>query len=70
MIERLPAASRQHHYHVIPGGFTRVLNVQLTRMRSGVDAAEFGLSLLGNSGSGWKTSGTSVNSSLMTTATS
>jgi len=35
IIERLPAASRQHRYHVTAGGFTRVLNVQLSRIRSG-----------------------------------
>lgn len=48
MIERLPAASRQHRYRVTPGGFTQVLEVQLTRMRPGVQAAEQGLSLLGD----------------------
>ena len=47
MIERLPAASRQHRYRVTPGGFTHVLEVQLTRMRPGAPAAEYGLSLLG-----------------------
>lgn len=47
MIERLPAASRQHRYRVTPGGFTHVLEVQLARMRPGVPAAEYGLSLLG-----------------------
>ena len=46
MVERLPTATRQHHYRVTPGGFTSVLNVQLSRMRLGIDAADFGLSLL------------------------
>lgn len=46
MIQRLPAASRQHHYRVTPGGFTSVLNVQLSLMRPGIEAADFGLSLL------------------------
>ena len=46
LIERLPTSTRQHHYRVTPGGFTAVLNVQMSRMRMGVDAAEFGLSLL------------------------
>ena len=46
MIERLPSASRQHHYRVRPGGFTSVLDTQLSRMRMGIDVAEFGLSLL------------------------
>jgi DNA-binding transcriptional regulator GbsR (MarR family) len=46
LIERLPSATRQHLYRVTPGGFTTVLNVQLSRMQMGIDAAEFGLSLL------------------------
>jgi DNA-binding MarR family transcriptional regulator len=46
LIERLPSSTRQHLYRVTPGGFTTVLNVQLSRMRMGIDAAEFGLSLL------------------------
>ncbi|TDH56430.1 MarR family transcriptional regulator [Mycobacterium eburneum] len=47
MIERLPAATRQHQYRVTPGGFTQVLTAQLSRMRGGIDTATFGLSLLG-----------------------
>lgn len=46
MIERLPSSTRQHLYRVTPGGFTSVLNVQLSRMKIGIDAADFGLSLL------------------------
>jgi DNA-binding transcriptional regulator GbsR (MarR family) len=46
LIERLPSATRQHLYRVTPGGFTTVLNVQLSRMRMGIEAAEFGLALL------------------------
>jgi DNA-binding transcriptional regulator GbsR (MarR family) len=46
MIERLPSPSRQHLYRVTQGGFTSVMNTQLDLMRLGVDAAEFGLSLL------------------------
>jgi DNA-binding transcriptional regulator GbsR (MarR family) len=46
MIERLPSSTRQHLYRVMPGGFTTVLNVQLSRMHMGIDAADFGLSLL------------------------
>ncbi|HWF68378.1 MAG TPA: MarR family transcriptional regulator [Mycobacterium sp.] len=48
MIERLPSASRQHRYRITPGGFTHVLNVQLTLMGSGIPAADFGLQLLGD----------------------
>lgn len=46
LIERLPSSTRQHHYRVTPGGFTTVLNVQLSRMGMGIEAADFGLSLL------------------------
>ncbi|MGA8545843.1 MAG: MarR family transcriptional regulator [Mycobacterium sp.] len=48
MIERLPSATRQHRYRITPGGFTHVLNVQLTLMGSGILAADFGLQLLGD----------------------
>jgi DNA-binding transcriptional regulator GbsR (MarR family) len=47
MIERLPSSTRQHLYRVTPGGFASVLNTQLSRMKLGIDAADFGLSLLG-----------------------
>ncbi|BBZ11212.1 GbsR/MarR family transcriptional regulator [Mycobacterium branderi] len=47
MIERLPSASRRHLYRITPGGFTHVLNVQLSLMKPGVHAADFGLQLLG-----------------------
>ncbi|MCO1659803.1 GbsR/MarR family transcriptional regulator [Pseudonocardia humida] len=46
MVERLPTATRRHHYRITPGGFARVVEVQLSRMRAGIDAAEYGLSLL------------------------
>jgi DNA-binding transcriptional regulator GbsR (MarR family) len=47
MVERLPSAARQHRYRITPGGFTHVLNVQLTLMGSGIQAADVGLQLLG-----------------------
>ena len=47
MVERLPSPTRQHLYRVTPGGFTSVLGTQAARMRLGVEAAEFGLSVLG-----------------------
>jgi hypothetical protein len=47
MISRLPSPTRQHLYRVTPGGFTSVLGTQLSRMRLGAEAAEFGLSVLG-----------------------
>jgi DNA-binding transcriptional regulator GbsR (MarR family) len=46
LIERLPSSTRQHLYRVTPGGFSSVLSAQLSRMKFGVDAADFGLSLL------------------------
>jgi DNA-binding transcriptional regulator GbsR (MarR family) len=46
LIERLPSANRQHCYRVRPGGFTSVLSVQLSRMKLGIEAAEFGLGML------------------------
>jgi len=47
MIERLPSSTRQHLYRVTPGGFTSVMDTQLSGMSLGIEAAEFGLSLLG-----------------------
>jgi DNA-binding transcriptional regulator GbsR (MarR family) len=46
MIERLPSATRQHHYRVTPGGFSSVLDTQLALMKPGIDVADFGLSML------------------------
>src|SRR5688572_16675440 len=36
MIERLPSSTRQHRYRVTPGGFTSVLNAQLSRLKIGM----------------------------------
>lgn len=47
LVERLPTATRRHHYRLTPGGFTQVLQLQLARMGAGTEAAEFGLSVLG-----------------------
>ncbi len=46
MIERLPSSTRQHLYRVTPGGFASVLDTQLSRMKPGIDVANFGLTLL------------------------
>lgn len=48
MVERLPSANRQHLYRVRPGGFTSVLETQLSLMRLGIEPAEFALSVLGD----------------------
>ncbi len=47
MVERLPSPNRQHLYQVTPGGFNSVLGTQLSRMRLDIEAADFGLSVLG-----------------------
>ncbi|BBY36934.1 hypothetical protein MMAN_10680 [Mycobacterium mantenii] len=47
MVERLPSPNRQHLYRVRPGGFTSVLETQLSLMRLGIEPAEFALSVLG-----------------------
>jgi DNA-binding transcriptional regulator GbsR (MarR family) len=47
MVERLPSPNRQHRYRVTPGGFTSVLETQLSLMRLGIEPAEFVLSVLG-----------------------
>jgi DNA-binding transcriptional regulator GbsR (MarR family) len=52
MIERLPSANRQHLYRVTPGGFTSVLDTQLSLMKPGIDVADFGLSMLGEDRAG------------------
>lgn len=48
MVERLPSPNRQHLYRVTPGGFTSVLETQLSLMRRGIEPAEFALSVLGD----------------------
>jgi DNA-binding transcriptional regulator GbsR (MarR family) len=47
MVERLPSPNRQHLYRVTAGGFTSVLETQLSLMRRGIEPAEFALSVLG-----------------------
>lgn len=47
MVERLPSPNRQHLYRVRPGGFTSVLETQLSLMRLGIEPAEYALSMLG-----------------------
>lgn len=47
MVERLATSTRQHHYRITPGGFTQVLQVQLARLRDGIEAAELGISVVG-----------------------
>lgn len=47
LIERLPAAHRQHHYRITSGGWAQVLKVQMAGVQAGLEALEFGRSALG-----------------------
>ncbi|MCK2215803.1 cytochrome P450 [Actinomadura sp. ATCC 31491] len=46
MVERVPAPGREHRYRVVHGGWEHVLRVQLAGVRLGVEALDFGLSVL------------------------
>ncbi len=49
VVERVPVeSSRQHHYRITEGGWTRVIERRRTFARFAVDAAEFGLTVLGS----------------------
>ncbi|HEX4811140.1 MAG TPA: hypothetical protein VFV66_00095, partial [Nonomuraea sp.] len=48
MIERVPTSSRDHHYRIVSGGWEHVLKVQLGLVRLGVEAMDFGLSIVGH----------------------
>ncbi|MEV5895748.1 GbsR/MarR family transcriptional regulator [Nonomuraea fuscirosea] len=47
MIERVPAAGREHRYRMSGGGWAQVMRVQLSGLRTSLDTLDFGLSLLG-----------------------
>jgi DNA-binding transcriptional regulator GbsR (MarR family) len=48
MVERVPTpGSRQHHYRLKPGGWAQILRSRVARLQPGVDAAKFGLSIIG-----------------------
>jgi DNA-binding transcriptional regulator GbsR (MarR family) len=48
MVERVPIpGSRQHHYRLKPGGWAQILRSRVARLQPGIDAAEFGLSIIG-----------------------
>lgn len=47
MVERVPIpGSRQHHYRLRPGGWAQILRSRVARLQPGIDAAEFGLSII------------------------
>lgn len=48
MVERVPVpGSRQHHYRLKPGGWAQILRSRVARLQPGIEAAEFGLSIVG-----------------------
>jgi len=48
MVERVPVPnSRQHHYQLKSGGWAQVLRSRVARLRPGIEAARFGLSIVG-----------------------
>lgn len=48
MVERVPVAgTRQHHYRVTEGGWAQVIERRRHRARFAVEAAEFGLTVVG-----------------------
>ncbi|MGN9913908.1 GbsR/MarR family transcriptional regulator [Phytohabitans sp. LJ34] len=48
LVERVPMpGSRQHHYQLKPGGWAQILRARVARLRPGIEAAEFGLSIVG-----------------------
>jgi DNA-binding transcriptional regulator GbsR (MarR family) len=48
LVERVPVpGSRQHHYQLKSGGWAQILRARVARLRPGIEAAEFGLSIVG-----------------------
>lgn len=47
MVERCPGTGREHRYRITPGGWARVLQMQLAGVRLGREALDFGLAALG-----------------------
>lgn len=47
LVERVPVpGSRQHHYQLKPGGWAQIMRARVARLRPGIEAAEFGLSIV------------------------
>jgi DNA-binding transcriptional regulator GbsR (MarR family) len=47
LVERVPVpGSRQHHYQLKSGGWAQILRARVARLRPGIEAAEFGLSIV------------------------
>ncbi|GAA0401567.1 hypothetical protein GCM10009530_61820 [Microbispora corallina] len=47
MIERAPAANREHRYRVVGGGWMQAMRVQFAALRLSLEALDFGLSVVG-----------------------
>jgi DNA-binding transcriptional regulator GbsR (MarR family) len=48
LVERVPVpGSRQHHYRLRAGGWAQILRSRVARLQPGIEAAEFGLSIIG-----------------------
>jgi predicted ArsR family transcriptional regulator len=47
MVERVPAASREHSYRLVGGGWAQVMRVQLASVRLSLETLDFGLSVVG-----------------------
>lgn len=48
LVERVPVpGSRQHHYQLRSGGWAQILRSRVGRLRPGIEAAAFGLSIVG-----------------------
>ncbi|MBM7788044.1 GbsR/MarR family transcriptional regulator [Tenggerimyces flavus] len=45
LIERVPAANRQHRYRVMPGGWSQVLRIQFSGLRMVLDTLDQGLAM-------------------------
>jgi biotin operon repressor len=48
MAERVPAATREHRYRMVGGGWDQIMRGQLAIIRQSLDTLDFGLSILGH----------------------
>jgi predicted ArsR family transcriptional regulator len=47
IIERVPAATREHRYREVGGGWAQILQIQLGLVKQSLETLEYGLSILG-----------------------
>ncbi|GAA3579090.1 MarR family transcriptional regulator [Nonomuraea rosea] len=48
MAERVPAATREHRYRMVGGGWDQIMRGRLAIVRQSLDTLDFGLSILGD----------------------